>query len=245
MIEYTYYGDLLGIGKYYRLNKDVARDKLSGFYNNAFHYFKQLCYDRRARVEMYSDSIVITGDDVFDALEIMNDLYIDCLKDGLFLRGAVVKGKLRYESRFTIDDFDKRLPVEDMLARAVGLEKLYKGSRLIVENELARDIFSNRPEWLTHEGYYKNPRCNSREEEILRKVCPTPDNEHYEMLYYWSLQPGAQWSKEEFEFIKNYLKKVMVMYSDELKLHYRETIELIRRCEHRYNDLGISASRTG
>ncbi len=237
MIKYTYYGDLLGIGKYYKLNKDIAKEKLNEFYNNSFYHLKTLCSKRETTVEMFSDSIVITGIDVFDALRGLNELYIECLKDDLFLRGAIVSGKLEFESRRTIDEFSKKLPIDDALARAVGLEKLHKGSRLIVENDLARKIFSKRPEWLTHDGYYRYPVGNLENEEILRKICPTPDNEHYEMLYYWSLQPNYDWPTEEFEIAKRNLQKVMVMYADEVKLHYKETIRLIRRCEHRYNDI--------
>lgn len=42
-MEFTYYGDLLGIGDNYKLSPDAARNKLDIFYETTFSILKQYC----------------------------------------------------------------------------------------------------------------------------------------------------------------------------------------------------------
>jgi len=231
MIEYTFYGDLLGMGSYYQLNTTIAKQKLNYFYNCSHRHLAELRrIDPTSEITLFSDSIIVTGENLFEALSRLNNLYCTLLSNDLLLRGAIVKGRLTFETRITIDEnFQKNLPINDTLARAVGLEKMLKGSRLIVEKELVTSLFSHCEEWLTLGGYQQNIHKNPENSQILRKICPTPNNLHYEMLY---RQSDENYS-EETSRIKKSLTHIMRMSDDELKKHYSETLALIQRSEER------------
>jgi hypothetical protein len=146
----------------------------------------------------------------------------------LLLRGAIVKGKLTYDARLTKSNFQKRLPKNDTLARAVGLEKTQKGARFLIEPALANELMQNYPDWLTHEGYIRSIGLNGP--DPLRKICPTPDSNSYEYLYYWTdgLALGEYGQK-----VKD-LKAIMAMYDKITREHFEETIGVIQRAQQRH-----------
>jgi hypothetical protein len=232
MINYTFYGDLLGVGNYYRLGSKIAEEKLDRFYNLTNENLAEMRQiDYSCRIDLFSDSLFITGDDVFDAIKRLSNLYSSLLSESLLLRGAIVKGRLNFQNRITIDEhFRKNLPTDDTLARAAGLEKSYKGARLIIETALAKEIFVDCPKWRTHEDYVKNKNLSPPHAEILRLISPTPDNRNFELLYPLPLDNFRQ----ELTGIKKTLTYVMKMSDDDLKKHYSETLDLINRSELKY-----------
>lgn len=231
MLKYTFYGDLLGIGNTYKLGEHIAYNELEKFYNTSFKYLENLrIEDSSCDVEMFSDSIFIIGNDAISALRYLNKLFSVLLSDNLLLRGAMVSGRLNYEPNITDKTFKNRLPSSNTLARATGLEKSYKGSRLIIESSLAIKMFEDIPAWLTHIGYYKNKSEEVDDEDILRKICPAPDNTAYELLYYWT--PDTKFS--DYKEIIKQLTHLMRMQSEDLKIQYSETINLIKRSEERH-----------
>jgi hypothetical protein len=153
MIPFTYYGDLLGIGNYYRLSPAIAQNKLHEFYNECFNtirnHVRQPNQDNR--IEMFSDSLFVIGDDAVEGLRLLGLLYGNLIRKDLLLRGAMVKGKLAFEPRVTIANFEKRLPKDDTLAKAAGLEKSQKGARLLVENDLVQEMMADCPKWMRWE----------------------------------------------------------------------------------------------
>ena len=227
-MEFTFYGDLLGIGSAYRLGSKTAYDKLNAFYNETFRTLDAFCDDHRNSVEMFSDSLFIKGDVAFSSLADIALVFPNLLRKGLLLRGAMVRGKLRFDTRITKPNFGKRLPDDDTLARAVGLEKMQKGARFLVEADLANELLNNVPDWKTQDGYLRSIRSNA--DELLRRICPTPDNTSYECLFYWSR--GIQ--LEEYAARIKDLKDIMVMCDKTTREHYEETISVIQRARHRH-----------
>lgn len=181
---YTYYGDLLGVSGYYQQTPGLAYARLNDFYNITFEHLSAHCDHHHASVWMLSDSLLIWGDDERRVLPILLELYLRLSTSGLMLRGSIVNGCLEIDPRLTVDNFRKMLPKNDTLARAVGLEKSYKGARLLVENSLAVELLAENEEWLTLDGYIRDPNTNPIADEWLRRICPTPDNGTYEMLYF-------------------------------------------------------------
>jgi len=224
MPGFTYYGDLLGISSFYRLGPKVAHSKLDRFYAISLSTLVQF------NVEMFSDSIFIVGDDAVAGLRELMNLYSCLLGENLLLRGAVVMGRLSFGPRFTRENFEKRLPDDDKLARATGLERSYKGARLLVENALVETLFSSCQEWMTHEGYLRTIASSPENEDVLKRICSTPNNSNYEMLYYWK----ENMSHEGYSRKTKELKHISMMYNDQLRLHYTETINLIHRSEERH-----------
>lgn len=232
-MEFTFYGDLLGIGNYYTLGPSTAHKKLDSFYRETFSVLKEFVKRKpRNKVEMFSDSLFIVGEDAMDALRELNLLYSNLLCDDLFLRGGIVEGYLSFEPRFTVDDFVKNLPDDDRLAKAVGLEKPYKGARLIIENTMAEHLLKDQPDWLTNEGYIRTKTSNPHDEDILRKIAPTPDHKGYELLYYCTPFVEAK----EFKARIDHLKKLRKMQDESIAVHTLETIRLIERSECRYKE---------
>lgn len=185
-MEFTYYGDILGISSAYELGFDIAKNKLNRFYNEVYKTLKNYCQQNiTTKVWMFSDSLFIYGDNALTALEEIQLVYDNLLSDDILLRGAMVKGKLSFEIRTSNDNIEKQLPVDDVLVRATGLEKFYKGARLIIENELASEFLQNYPDWATNEGFQKTYMNyhNINNSKILKCICPTPDQRNYEYLY--------------------------------------------------------------
>jgi len=237
-MEFTYYGDLLGISGYYRLNPTVAKEKLNQFYDIVFESLSEYCqHNNMANVEMFSDSLLFYGNDIVSALEQLHSVYARLIYKGLMLRGAVVKGKLQFEPRLTYDNYDKKLPRDDTLARAMGLENTKKGARLLIENQLASDLLEETREWLTQEGYIMSfnngDNAHIPENSILRRISPTPEQDTYEYLYFWMSPEHKAFLNLNHEFTARDLEVLKSMTSESIGLHYRETIELLKRCRTR------------
>jgi len=235
-MDFTYWGDLLAISGYYRLNPTVAKTKLNDFYNTTFNSLSGYCRSHtELKVFMFSDSLLMYGEDALSALKELCKVYVELIHKGLLLRGGMVKGKLEFEPRYTLENFRKQLPTNDTLARAVGLEKAKKGARLLLERELAADLLVSCPDWLTHEGYVRNLRA---EEEppidiILRKIVPTPEQDYYECLYFWVCHQDIVHNGIDYaEKIKE-LEAIGAMKTDNIAGHYNETVALLKRCQKR------------
>lgn len=227
-MEFTFYADLLGIGSAYNLGPRIAYDKLDAFYNETFQTLDAFCDAPHNSVEMFSDSLFIKGDDSFSALVDIALLFSNLLRKGLLLRGAMVSGKFQFETRITKPNFAKRLPYDDTLARAAGLEKIQKGARFLIESQLANELLKNVPDWKTHDGYLRSIRSNA--DESLRRICPSPDSTSYEYLYYWTRGNTV----EDYTTQIKDLKDIMAMCDKTSREHYAETIAVIERARHRH-----------
>jgi hypothetical protein len=248
-MSFTFYGDLLGISGLYKLSPAVAYERLNDFYNTTFSSI-DAAWERQNNVRtlMLSDSLLITGSaDPEAALEQLLLVYMKLLNKGLLLRGAIVSGELDFEPWITRDNFEKMLPKDDTLARAVGLEGTQKGARLLIELALARNLLRNEPDWLTQEGYVRNVRGKSsqRHESVLRRVCPTPDGSCYELLYFWACNRELNHRAADYRRKRDELNEIKKMVREDLGVHYRETTELLSRCESRqaFTDKYYSLSR--
>jgi hypothetical protein len=226
-MEFTFYGDLLGIGAAYRLSANAAYEKLNDFYNVTFRTLNQFCDHNHNHVEMFSDSLLITGYDTLSALPDIALVFTNLIRRGLLLRGAIVQKRLSYDARVTKPNFEKRLPEDDTLARAVGLEKMQKGARFLIEPALANQLMWDFPNWLTHEGYITTAGLDGP--SSLRRICPTPDSNSYEYLYYWS----DSIQLNEYRPMVNVLKTVMAMCDKTTREHFEETIGVIQRAQQR------------
>jgi hypothetical protein len=92
---YTFYGDLLGISGYYNLDSEIAENKLNDFYNTTFFSLSTYCMaNKNVKVNMFSDSILIWGDEPIAILIELHKVYIKLIHKGLLLQGAIVKEKL-------------------------------------------------------------------------------------------------------------------------------------------------------
>jgi hypothetical protein len=236
-MKFTYWGDLLGFSGYYGLNLNVAKTKLNDFYNTAFGILSERCRSNsQLEVIMFSDCILIYGEDVLSILSELGKLYLNLINKGLLLRGGMVKGKLRFEPRYTIKNFTKQLPDDDTLARAVGLANTKKGARLLLERELAAELLEEYPDWLTNEGYIMNAYVGSVDDatkDILRKIAPTPEQDFYEYLYFGEHEQNTEQLNFNYHPKIKDLEAIRDMLSDNIAEHYKETIALLRRCKKR------------
>jgi hypothetical protein len=237
-MSFTFYADLLGISNSYKLSPQTAHDKLNDFYNITFDTFNGYLNVRQdARAFLFSDSFLICGQhSTYGLLEQLHLLYVRLIKKGLLLRGAIVNGSLEFEPRFELSNLEKSLPVDDTLARAVGLEKTKKGSRLIMENAIVDELFGqlNCTEWKSVEGYILNPHLGIPHDGILRRICPNPNLDSYEYLYPW-VPSKIEFNQEIFDIeqVKMQLRETSSMLEEEIAVHYRETIKLFDRAMQR------------
>jgi hypothetical protein len=231
-MDFTFYGDLLGISSNYNLDPNLAYSKLNDFYNISFNELKNYCTAYPgSKVFMFSDSILFYGENSIAAIKQLQNLYLSLLSKNLFLRGAIVKDKLDFEPRFELKNFEKRLPINDTLAKAVSLQNMYKGSRLIIETSLAMDLLQEIPRWKTQEGFISSPKYQSVNSEFLNKITPTPENKNYEYLYFWlSMHPNCHFEHKKKQ--KEYME-LSKMFESTLSVHYKETLELMKRSEYR------------
>jgi hypothetical protein len=226
-MPFTFYGDLLGISNAYRLSPDAAYEKLDRFYNLCFQHLKSACSGNHTKVNLFSDSIFFWGDDQRLALQLLKQLYVDLVSEGLLLRGAIVRGKLEFDPRFTVENFEKNLPRGDILPRAVGFASSCKGARLIVDRDIAHSQLPG-VEWHTIEGYLQShhrhrdiPQFDTR-----RFICPVPDGTAYELLFFYPIQHGIPL---DYEGVIRRLQNTSELASKEVAEHYAETINLITR----------------
>jgi hypothetical protein len=237
---FTFYGDLLGISGYYKLSPMIAKDKLNQFYNTVFFSLSDYCNaNADVHVHMFSDSLLFYGDNPESALEQLHRVYVKLLHKGLLLRGGMVDDKLNFQVRTELRNFEKQLPEDDTLARSVGLESTKKGARLLIEPRLAQSMLINLPEWLTHEGYVnaqsQHPYSQVRYENILRRIAPTPEQDAYECLYFWVCHSNLQHEEIDYEVKIETLEEINGMLGENIAHHYKETIELLKRCNKRQN----------
>lgn len=239
-IPFTYYGDLLGVSSYYRIDPETAYEKLSFFYNETFLVFRQLeqtpGYD--LRVFLFSDSIFITGTILGSTLRHLSYLYSILFQNNLLLRGAIVHGRLTFDPRLELENMVKQLPEGDVLFRAVELEKRNKGARLVVEKRLAHMILPKV--WFTIEGYIQN-RVNPDipEDSIRRKVRTTPTWGAYEFL--WPLIDIDEFNGKQVKFYYpdyirkiNHLKRIV---PKEALINIKETARLFNNIKSELNKL--------
>ena len=235
---FTYYGDLLGISGYYKLSPKLAKEKLNAFYNTVFFSLSDYCKDNlNIQVHMFSDSILFYGDDSISALEQLHRVYVKLIHKGLLLRGAIVDGRLDFQIRTELENFEKQLPQDDTLARAVGLESTKKGARLLIEPKFAESILSDHSEWLTIEGYvnhqHEQPYSLVRYSDIKKRIIPTPEQDAYECLYFWICHAEMEPQNIDYEVKIKDLEEIKGMLGENISVHYKDTIDLLRRCNKR------------
>jgi hypothetical protein len=233
IMKFTFYGDLLGISALYRLSSDMAYKKLNEFYKTVFDYVDEhWAGETGLDIKMFSDNILILGDDALIALEKISILYMNLQQKGLLLRGAMVRGRITFDPSLDRNNFRRELPKDTSLARAVGLENTQKGARFIVEIDLAQRLLRDIPEWLTHEGYIRNVNVSRfSHDHILRRICPTPDNDAYEVLYFWECSNGPK--VVDYNRQRDELEEIKKMVREDVGKHYMETLDLLKRCESR------------
>lgn len=231
MEGYTYYGDLLGISALYRLDPTAAYNQLDKFYNKIYSLLSGYCETKNdVSVSMFSDSMVIYGNETEKILEHLQEIYLGLIRNCLLIRGALVKGKLQFDPRITMKNFRKQLPQDDTLARAVSLASSQKGARLLIESALASELLSAYPGWLLPCGYMLNIEHEVPIGDVLRRISPTPDCLGYEMLYFWKITDEPDNQQNQLEGIRSQISILSATLSDEISIHYRETQALLERC---------------
>jgi hypothetical protein len=79
-MQFTFYGDLLGIGSAYRLSPETAYMKLDDFYNETFRILDAFCNNDHNHVEMFSDSLLIKGDNALSALTDIASVFANLIR---------------------------------------------------------------------------------------------------------------------------------------------------------------------
>jgi hypothetical protein len=212
-IPFTFYGDLLGISNYYRIDAEIAYEKLNFFYNQTYNVLRALegqsGYD--LKVFLFSDSLFISGSFLGPTLQYLSYLYSILFQNNLLLRGAVVHGELTFDPRIELKNMIKQLPVGDVLFRAVELEKRNKGARLVVEKKLAQLILPKK--WYTTEGYLQSRVDGAiSRDSILRKIRTTPNWGAYEFLWPLIDIPQFKGTRVKFHY-DEYMRKINEMKS--------------------------------
>ncbi|OGU62091.1 MAG: hypothetical protein A2V66_08020 [Ignavibacteria bacterium RBG_13_36_8] len=240
-IEFTFYGDLLGVSNLYTIDKDIAYDKLNEFYDITWKTFNAL--SKRLRkpnlsIFLFSDSIFITGNKIQTTIHYLGYLYYKLYLRQIFLRGAMVLGKLDFDPRIELENIRKELPVGDVLFRAVTLEHDVKGARFLIENKLAKKITPSN--WWTDELYIENiQNPNLGLDDFRRRIILHREWRSYEYLWPWPT-PGLFNNELRFtEFMdlafvpKQFLSKTSKRMPKSVACHYQETKELFDNAECR------------
>ncbi len=184
MSKFTFYADLVGMSSAYEASPDVAYELLNTYYNEVFHGLSAYYSGKAHRVvEMYSDSLTVTGDNLPEFLCTLSPVYMKLLSKGLLLRGGIASGPLDFDVRLTAANFQKKLPATNIIARCVALERKTKGARLAIESSLARELLAQHQEWLTLSGYALNPRKGESHLILQRAIVPLLDGTAFEVLY--------------------------------------------------------------
>jgi hypothetical protein len=236
-VPFTFYGDLLGVSGYYKLSAGIAYSKLDDFYNTSFLSLSRYCRENNANVIMFSDSLFLYGHGPRKALRQLHWLYCKLLKKGLLLRGAMVMKCLEFDPRITIENYQKMLPRDDTLARAVGLEKTVKGARLLIEPQLGERMLQECPEWVTHEGYIRHVNDDHYGQiglnDIRRRICPTPTQDAFECLYGWPCDTLNQQDEPISPIDTKQLEEIGRVLQPAVAEHYCETLAVLARSEQR------------
>jgi hypothetical protein len=241
-IPFTYYGDLLGVSNYYRIDPETAYEKLNFFYNETYNVLRDIerkngkRYD--LKVFLFSDSIFITGTLLESTLRHLSYLYSILFNENLLLRGAIVHGKLTFDPRMELRNMTKQLPQGDVLFRAVELEKRNKGARLVMEKKLAHLILPKK--WYTTEGYFKERTDPAiPKDSLLRKIRTTPSWGAYEFL--WPLIDIKEFNGRKVKFFfSDYIKKIKHLnriVPEEASLNINETKKLFDNIKPELDEL--------
>lgn len=242
---YTFYGDLLGISGMYKLSPSLAKEKLNEFYSTTFFNIDDTWVaNSGSRIMMFSDSFFMWGSDEQGALRELGLLYLKLLHRGLLLRGSIVDGALEFEPRLERENFQKFLPNDDTLARAVGLESTHKGARLLVESALAVRLLQSTPSWQSADGYVRDPQPRNPYIDYvspLRRIAPTPEGLCYEYLYFWAPDRDLNHHETDYDAKRRELEEIQRMLKEEVSVHYKETISLLKRCQarHSFTDIRV------
>ena len=102
---------------------------------------------------------------------------------------------------------------------------------------------SDYPEWLTHEGYIntqgrsafinRNHYIRVPYDNILRRIAPTPEQDAYECLYFWVCHSSLGHHDVDYQVKIEELEEIKGMLREDIAIHYRDTIDLLRRCNKR------------
>lgn len=228
--HFTYFGDLVGISSLYASSPKGAYNALNDYYNEVFCGLAAYYNGQGGRdVEMFSDSLVVRGDDPVSFIEIMAPVYGSLLSKGLLLRGGMVSGKFSLDVRVTARNFQKWLPDSDALARAAGMERIAKGGRFLVESSMAENLMRLRPSWLSPQGYYSDPQPGQRNLVFQRSLAPLGSGAAWEVLY----PVLAQVENVQIDAWIERLDYLALVAGDEFSKHYKETQSLLRHSKTR------------
>jgi hypothetical protein len=131
--------DLLGFSKMVSKDHDKATDILDDFYNICFRIIKE---NQQVEGNLFSDSLMAYSTDNAALINCLTEIYRQCLRkngeyentENFFLlpRGAVSIGFVNIEERHTSPNLKKDFIVSPALVHSAGLEKMIKGSRLLI-----------------------------------------------------------------------------------------------------------------
>jgi hypothetical protein len=239
-IEFTFFGDLLGISNLYRIETTLAKQKLDIFYNKVFAKFKDMALAGEVRGFLFSDSLFITSKKLKTILVKLGDLYEELFENNILIRGAIVSGMLAFDPRVQLDNLPKAFPSTDVLFRVSSLEKSVNGMRLLIEKELATIILPK--EWLTDELYKNNTILNSFDEyDFRRKIILTSEWNAYEYLWMCHLNPSEisedpisnlmeRLTRSPYEIINERIFQI----PKAVRVHLEETKEIFERTGKRW-----------
>jgi len=228
--HFTYYGDLVGISSLYASSPQGAYNALNEYYNEVFSGLAAYYEGQDGRdVEMFSDSLVVRGDDPVSFIETMAPVYGNLLSKGLLLRGGMVSGKFSLDVRVTAKNFQKWLPDSDALARAAGMERIAKGARFLVESNLAVGMMSPRPSWLSPQGYFSDPQPGQKNLIFQRSLAPLGSGASWEVLY--PVLAGIE--NIQIDSWIERLDYLALVAGDEFSKHHKETQALLRHSKIR------------
>ncbi len=238
--DFTFHGDLLGISNLYSIDQTLANETLDVFYNLVFSRFKEMANNNEAKIFIFSDSIFITGSKIEKTLNILGGLYYTLFSKNIFLRGALVRGKLKFDPRIELDNLIKQLPSTDVLYRAISLEKNVKGMRLLIEKEIAKEILPK--EWLTEDKYKMNVGLSGYDKyDFRRKIILAREWNAYEYLWPLALKFSDALLGGIPEFAKRILRnpreiidEIMIQIPEDTRIHLEETKNLFDRASFRY-----------
>jgi hypothetical protein len=233
MSDFTFYADLVGISSLYATSPHQAYEKLNEYYNEVFIGLDAYYRGSASRkVEMYSDSLVVSGDDLDEFLLTLAPLYMKLLSKGLMPRGGIAAGRLNFDMRITTENFRKNLPDSDVLARCVALERKVKGARIVIESGLAKPYFGQCQEWVTLHGYVSDPKRGDRDLVVQRSIVPLPDGSAFEILY-----PVIAAEEEiHIETRKSELDYMIGALPKDISVHHYETKRLLEHSQRRLKD---------
>ena len=232
-MDFTFYADLVGISALYAASPSHAYEKLNEYYNTVFHglaaYYNGV---NTRKVEMYSDSLVVSGDNPELFISTMAPVYMTLLSKGLLLRGGMVLGHLNFDVRITTQNFQKSLPDSDVLARCVVLERKVKGARFLVSTDIAEPFFDAIRNWLTLQGYATDRRRGVSELLLQRSLVPLTDGTAYELLFPVLALSEAEIIKKRVDEMTYQIKQL----PRDISTHYSETKTLLLHSKERLED---------